>query len=157
MKQSYPFVKLDLLDRMCKITIMAGKNIRRNLGIPSSNPNYQARYHKFRRDNDPEFRERTRKNGAKTSKKRRDAARIRALLAYGGQCACCGLADLRFLTFDHINNDGAEHRKKVSSAWLAFWLAKENWPTVVQILCYNCNCAKQYIGGGVNCPHQLTQ
>ena len=30
----------------------------------------------------------------------------------GGKCACCGEDRIEFLTLDHENGDGAEHRKK---------------------------------------------
>jgi len=35
---------------------------------------------------------------------------------YGGAvCSCCGLNDPIFLTLDHIDNQGAEHRRSISS------------------------------------------
>jgi hypothetical protein len=42
----------------------------------------------------------------------RRAVRSKAIQAYGGVCACCGLDDEPFLSIDHINNDGAEHRRQ---------------------------------------------
>lgn len=72
---------------------------------------------------------------------------------YGGKCVCCGETQFEFLTFDHINNDGAEHRKKVATSYLVRWLKKNNYPKdIVQILCYNCNNAKSVYG---ECPHKL--
>lgn len=80
----------------------------------------------------------------------------------GTECACCGEADKRFLTLDHVNNDGADHRRELGGGkgsggpdkvWR--WLAKNPEASDrFQILCYNCNCAKQYTGLGV-CPHQV--
>src|SRR5579862_852097 len=36
------------------------------------------------------------------------------LRAYGGKCECCGEAHLEFLTLDHINGDGFEHRDNLT-------------------------------------------
>ena len=76
---------------------------------------------------------------------------------YGGKCACCRLADERFLSIDHINNDGAEHRRQNriqgEGHHMYLWLKQHGYPTNVQVLCYNCNLAKQFNGGV--CPHQI--
>lgn len=73
---------------------------------------------------------------------------------YGRTCQCCGEADERFLTLDHTNNDGAEHRREVGSSGQAVWrdLRKRGWPPGFQTLCFNCNLGKQRNGGV--CPHQ---
>lgn len=75
--------------------------------------------------------------------------------AYGGFCKCCGENELVFLDIDHINNDGAKHRKETGYIGLAFylWLRRENFPKDFQILCKNCNWAKFVLGG---CPHERT-
>ena len=31
---------------------------------------------------------------------------------YGNKCNCCGETEIKFLSLDHINNDGAKHRKE---------------------------------------------
>lgn len=86
-------------------------------------------------------------------------ARSRALLRaevierYGGRCACCGESAFYFLTIDHINNDGAAHRRQIGRASLYKWLRDNDYPKGFQVLCYNCNCAKGRYGLGV-CPHQ---
>src|SRR3990172_6832112 len=46
-------------------------------------------------------------------RERRRAARVKALTAYGGRCRCCGETEPKFLVFDHINNDGAVHRREL--------------------------------------------
>lgn len=87
----------------------------------------------------------------------RHSARMRefrreVLGAYGGKCTCCGEATFEFLTIDHINNDGAQHRKEVGESWAIYrWLKKQGYPDGFQVLCFNCNCAKQFSG---QCPHQ---
>ena len=80
---------------------------------------------------------------------------IEALDAYGGPiCSCCGETSVFFLTLDHINNDGAEHRRRTKGASgkvLAWVLKKEGYPPGFQVLCFNCNCGKARNGGV--CPH----
>jgi hypothetical protein len=79
---------------------------------------------------------------------------------YGGyKCACCGETTKQFLTLDHVNNDGAEHRKfltgssrKGSHATLYGWIVRENFPETIQVLCMNCNWGKR-MNNGV-CPHK---
>lgn len=93
----------------------------------------------------PEVRSRT--NKIRLIHKRR--AKMDALGAYGSKCVCCGESNIEFLSFDHINNDGAEHRKSVKSD-MATWLRLNNYPPGFQILCFNCNCSKGMFG---YCPH----
>lgn len=83
-----------------------------------------------------------------------------AVEAYGGKCACCGEVHLEFLTLDHVNKDGASHRKSESgnSRYMgsgSYWYRKlrdEGYPNnpPLQVLCFNCNFASFW---GV-CPHQ---
>ena len=89
------------------------------------------------------------------AKSRRCALRQRELCFehYGQVCACCGEANKKFLSIDHINNDGAAHYRQDPKAMnLARWLVKHNFPTGFQILCYNCNCGRHYNDGV--CPHE---
>ncbi len=80
------------------------------------------------------------------------------LIAYGGiKCSCpkCNEKsnDIRFLTIDHIDNDGYRHRKKLGSggSTLYRWLKKNNFPPGYRVLCFNCNSAR-HLNGGI-CPH----
>lgn len=73
---------------------------------------------------------------------------------YGDKCAMCGESDKRVLTVDHINDDGADHRRRVGDNTYCVIrdLKVRNWPeTEVQTLCYNCNAIKkmenQLVGG----------
>ncbi len=78
------------------------------------------------------------------------------LEAYGGKCACCGETEEAFLVFDHVNDDGAEHRKEVKAgASLLWWASRNGYPPILQILCANCNTAKHFAPGG--CPHQRAE
>jgi len=70
---------------------------------------------------------------------------------YGKECACCGEKNQYFLTIDHINGDGRNHRKKIKIQ-LNSWLVKNNFPEGFQTLCLNCNFGR-YENGGI-CPHK---
>jgi len=90
------------------------------------------------------------------NKRQYDKVKLDVFIHYGGnppKCACCGESGLRFLTIDHINNDGGKHRKLgLTGARLYRWLIKNNFPKEFQILCYNCNCGRARNGG--ICPHK---
>lgn len=104
-------------------------------------------------------------------KKCKDADQVRSILhaartyrelkyeifdEYGGECACCHLSDWRFLTIDHVYNDGASHRKEIGGRTrnLLKWLKQHNFPKDrFQLLCWNCNMAKARNGGV--CPHNI--
>ena len=98
---------------------------------------------------------------AKCSEARRKMLRklkLAVLNGYGGPiCRCCGETHIEFLSIDHINNDGAAHRrslpKSASSGGSGFyaWLKKNNFPPGFQVLCMNCNFAKGKYG---YCPHE---
>jgi hypothetical protein len=76
---------------------------------------------------------------------------------YGWEkCACCGERDIRFLTIDHVRNDGGRCRKlgiHRAGSNLFSWMKKNGWPRGrFRALCWNCN-AGRYYNGGV-CPHK---
>lgn len=79
-------------------------------------------------------------------------ARQEALARYGTCCACCGEEDSRVLTLDHVNGDGAAHRRKIGNGAgvLVWWLKAHDFPPGFQILCRNCNFAAGHGG----CPHK---
>lgn len=87
------------------------------------------------------------------NKRRYRKLRLEAIEHYGGKCACCGEFRIQFLTIDHINNDGAEHRRELGNRNIYEWLKKNNYPKDgFRVLCYNCNCS---IGNYGYCPHEL--
>lgn len=74
---------------------------------------------------------------------------------YGRACVCCGEDTFEFLTLDHKNNDGAEHRRQIAPNGIKDgsvyrWLIKNGFPPIVQTMCMNCNWAKGKYG---ECPH----
>src|SRR3954464_8614186 len=81
--------------------------------------------------------------------------RLEVIAAYGGKCACCGTEIFEFLCIDHVDENGAEHRRLIGTrAGTNFyrWLKKNNFPPGFQVLCWNCNSAKHICG---ICPHEL--
>lgn len=91
----------------------------------------------------------------------REAVKQKVFDHYGEQCSCCGESQRIFLTLDHVNNDGAAHRRSLNKANNArstsadkVWriAIKDGFPDSFQILCYNCNCGKRDNGGV--CPHK---
>lgn len=78
---------------------------------------------------------------------------MEALRHYGGinpTCKCCGESNMKFLTIDHIEGGGSEHRRGSAKGGIGFWLKKNEYPDGFQILCFNCNCGKGIYGV---CPH----
>jgi hypothetical protein len=69
-----------------------------------------------------------------------------AIEAYGHQCTVCGETDRDVLTFDHVADDGAAHRRALGSRSpdrLVKWARDNNWPDTLQLLCANCQLRKQ--------------
>ena len=95
-------------------------------------------------------------NEAKKQRNKRD--RQAALRAYGGEkpvCACrnCKESHYEFLTIDHINGGGSQHRREVvkGSGDMYRWLRNNNYPPGFRVLCWNCNLAIALYG---KCPHE---
>lgn len=85
--------------------------------------------------------------------KQHQRLRQEVLAAYGGPvCACCGETEEVFLTIDHIDGGGRQHRLQsgVKGDFYA-WLKRNGFPSGFQVLCWNCNHAKHVLG---QCPHQ---
>jgi len=86
------------------------------------------------------------------AKARTTVLREQVLSVYGRKCACCGEAEPKFLTIDHVDNNGAEMRKEHrQGACMYRWLIKRGYPKGFQTLCMNCNFGKARNGGV--CPH----
>ena len=99
--------------------------------------------------------EKSRAYARKSQTKRRELSKMAVYSHYGMKCACCGESQMMFLTIDHINNDGAEHRKKlkgIGGSPFFEWLVRNNFPEGFQTLCRNCNWGK-HVNHGI-CPHQ---
>lgn len=97
-----------------------------------------------------------RNNKARTNHKNREAAARLKLEVFKHycdgediKCAACGFSDIRALDLDHINNDGADHRRDHLGRRTACggstysWLKRNNYPSGFQVLCRNCNWIKE--------------
>ncbi len=74
---------------------------------------------------------------------------------YGNSCECCNESTNRFLTIDHINGGGNQHRKDIKSdgGWQFFsWIKKNDYPKDLRVLCMNCNWGRSHNDG--ICPHK---
>jgi hypothetical protein len=133
-------------------------------------------YRKKHADYAREWRKKNREKFRATQKRAQQSTRLEALQHYSKEvpkCACCGEQGIPFLTIDHINGDGAAHRREIGMAQgnveqverqkqkvsmggngFVYWLKKNNWPEGFQVLCANCNFAKR---SGAECPHQTAR
>lgn len=104
------------------------------------------------------------KTQRQTAKKLNIRHRIDVLYHYCNgdiKCQCCHETCIEFLTIDHINGGGNEHRRELGTArkdssnpsWggMYKWLKKNNYPEGFRVLCFNCNCARGIYG---YCPHE---
>lgn len=81
-------------------------------------------------------------------KERNLKIKLNTLTHYGnGKCACvkCGENRLACLSLDHIDGNGAEHRREIGRTAIAlyFWLIKNDFPEGYQTLCMNCQFVKK--------------
>lgn len=72
---------------------------------------------------------------------------------YGSICNCCGESEPKFLSIDHVQNDGYKERKSRGGSTQMLYrnIIKQNFPPTYQILCMNCNTGKSRNNG--ICPH----
>lgn len=90
----------------------------------------------------------------KYKREKRTRLRLETLNYYSNglmKCACCGESQERFLTLDHINNDGWKDKKKYGRSVMDV-VKKQGYPSGYQVLCYNCNCGRAHNKGV--CPHE---
>lgn len=82
------------------------------------------------------------------------AAYVRSLkiecLQQYGECKCqCGEDDIVVLTLDHVNDDGAKHRRETNTRGVNFYfmIRKNGFPNdpPLQVLCMNCNIRKRNV------------
>jgi hypothetical protein len=89
-----------------------------------------------------------REEAKEKNKQRRILLRLDVFGHYGGKCAFCGDANPNHLSVDHINNNGAEHRRSMGDAKSRFyrWLKENNYPEGYQLLCFTHNFEKGHYG-----------
>jgi len=89
-------------------------------------------------------------NRAKNAAQQKKAAKILKLLVLSHYCndklpACqkCKFTNIKALSIDHINGDGAKHRKEIKTGNFYQWLKKNDYPEGFQVLCMNCQWIKR--------------
>lgn len=91
---------------------------------------------------------------AETNAKYQKTLKAKVLSHYGERCSCPKCPERtpgnHFLTIDHENSDGKEHRKTFTKNFYK-WLIDEGFPKGFRTLCFNCNIARHWNGGV--CPH----
>lgn len=84
---------------------------------------------------------------------RQAAAKKAAFDYYGRLCACCGEDFPLFLTIDHINGGGSQHRREVGTgSHIYVWLKLNGYPPGFRTLCWNCQWGAARNGGVCPCP-----
>lgn len=120
-----------------------------------ADPERSGRYKARRRITERERRA-TRPELYERERQRKQQVKRLVLEHYSGgacQCACCGESHFEFLSLDHINNDGAAHRREVKGHVYP-WIVKNNFPGGFRVLCINCNFSLGKFG---YCPHQVNK
>jgi len=69
-------------------------------------------------------------------------------------CSKCGITDIRVLTINHLNGDGAKERKIYGSRVSRIYRDIRNDRTTsdLDVRCYNCNILYEYERGRINLP-----
>jgi hypothetical protein len=120
--------------------------------MPYKNSEDKKKYQREYQKNRPK---RTRKRDRTIEYKWRATLKREILSFYGKECllrCCwsdCNISDPDMLTLDHINNDGAKHRKETNmkGARLYKYLKDNEFPSGYQTLCMNHQFKKQLVLG----------
>lgn len=93
----------------------------------------------------------------KKESEKRLSIRQEIFAAYGGpKCTCCGTENVEFLTLEHVDNDGAAHRRELRcDKGYRFYkkLKQLGFPQTrrMVVMCFNCNISRNCFG---YCPCQ---
>lgn len=88
------------------------------------------------------------------SRRHRDELKLKVLTHYSNgklECANCGIPVYSVLTLDHLDNSGADHKRrlskvgKASSTKIYKDVIDNNYPPNYQVLCFNCNFHKEFM------------
>lgn len=123
-----------------------------------NDPKFKEKIRQIIANRTPEQKQRYAKRSSIVNKKRRLEEKMTVYNHYSNgviQCVCCGEKELDFLSLDHINNDGAEHRRKIGRQNTIKWILANNYPPIFQLLCMNCNFSKGKNGNNGKCQHEI--
>ena len=162
-----------VLSRWKKDDVTDGAKYIRKWAITDAGQAYRKRQAEYAK----EWRKNNREKYKASQKAAYYRARLEALQHYSGllvpECRCCEENTFEFLTIDHVNNDGAAHRREIGMTQgdpnqmekegrkssmggngFVYWLKKNGWPEGFQVLCWNCNGVKRE---GRECPHTIAR
>ena len=98
-------------------------------------PYKAANMRRYRAENPEKYRKQSREAKAKLKNAVFDM--------YGRECSECGFEDIRALTLDHIENNGAEERKELGERGVYLRATEKYRPNEYRILCMNCQFIKR--------------
>lgn len=98
-----------------------------------------------------DYREQNRESVNAKARAARAQLREEVLAHYGNACACCEERRTEFLTIDHVDGDGAAHRRQIGQSATYAWLRRQGFPDGFRVLCANCNWSRGLFG---YCPHE---
>lgn len=85
------------------------------------------------------------KQKADVRQRRHIRERIAVIEMYGGKCKFCPCTQYEYLTLDHVQGDGKQHRLEIASKYRTVYdyLLRENIidHTRFRLLCWNCHMA----------------
>jgi hypothetical protein len=122
----------------------------------------RKRAEKYRNEHKDEINTRRRARNAKFGNKQVEYSKklkLKVMTHYCNgipYCMCpkCDETIFEFLSIDHMNGHGTEHRKEIGNYGMAIyrWLKKNGFPDGYQVLCMNCNWSRSHNKG--ICPHE---
>jgi len=102
--------------------------------------NNRIHYNQYMRD----YNKKNRIKVNETNRKYRQGLKDKIYSNYKPVCNHCGITDLRCLSIDHVNNDGASERKIYGVSVKFFrYIINQGFPDKYQILCMNCQWIKR--------------
>ncbi len=118
---------------------------------------HKESYKAYREANKPRMQElqrewyaRNRERELARMKAKNANVRIEVLTHYSAGtlvCGCCGYSGINFLSIEHDNGGGTQHRKKIGTGNAIFhWLKRNSFPSGYSVLCHNCNFSKGIYG-----------
>lgn len=113
----------------------------------ANNPEYRARLHAYEAKWRNGHRDQERARQRRLNELNKNAI-INVLTDGRGTCKWCGQGDQDTLVIDHIEDDGAEHRRAnggrtFSGDKFYRWIIRNDYPPGFQVLCANCNLKKE--------------
>lgn len=115
----------------------------------------RERHRKYYRKDPDSYKKRASNSWEQNGKPAYDRLRAEILDELGACCQCCGEMNPIFLAIDHMDNNGAEVRRKVGVGLRGLKAIRGHIRTGevrYQVLCHNCNMGKK-LNGGI-CPHK---